>query len=167
MANAKKIIKNVQASMKPKKKPSFFVRLFVVFAVVMIGGAAWRILQDKHIFEQKQILAEEKQQMQEALGWGSELRIEKKADNIARIRFLLRDKARQPIKGAEVSLTLSHVNDASGVMAQSSLTLPLSMVEPGVYRGQAKLPLPGDWDASITAMIGKNSYQTIERVSLP
>ncbi len=167
MANATKTIKNVQSRAKQKQKPSLLLRMFVLFAIAMVSATAWRVLEDKYIVEQKQIRAEEKQKMQEALGWGSELRIEKKNDNIARIRFLLRDKSRQPIKGAEVSLTLSHVNDAGGVMAQSSLTLPLSMVEPGVYRGQAKLPLPGDWDASINAQIGENSYQTSERVSLP
>ncbi len=163
MGNVKK---QVQQRIKPKKESSFFIKLFVVFAVMMIGGTAWRMLDDQHIFEQKQIRAEEKQEMQEALGWGSELRIEKKEDNIARIRFMLRDKAHKPIQNAQVQLTLLHVKDGSGIMAQSSLTLPLSMVEPGVYRGQVKLPLPGDWDASITAQIGDNSYQTSERVTL-
>lgn len=156
-----------RSRIKQKKMPSLFIHLFVVFVIVMIGSAAWRMLEDKHLFEQKQIRTEEKQQMQEALGWGSELRIEKKQDNIARIRFMLRDKAHKPIQNAEVQLTLSHVKDGSGIVAQSSLSIPLSMVEPGVYRGQAKLPLPGDWDASITAKIGNNSYQTNERVNLP
>ena len=153
--------------LRPKKPLSWVFKLFFLISALIIGSAAFRYFEDKHIIEQMHSYAENKAQMQEALGWGSELKIEKKKEPTTKIRFMLRDKKHNPIRGAVVNVTLSHADDRNGVLAQNALTLPLTMVEPGVYRGQINLPLPGDWDASITAEIGGNAYQISERVTLP
>jgi nitrogen fixation protein FixH len=159
--------KVAQKKMRPKKPPSIPLRLFILVVVILLGGAVIRALEDKHVMEQLQIHTVEKQEMQEALGWGSELKIDKKSEPLARIRFMLRDKNRQPIRGANVQIALSHMNDNNDMITQNSITLQLSMVEPGVYRGQTNIPLPGEWAASINAEIGNNTYQVTERVILP
>jgi nitrogen fixation protein FixH len=159
--------KAFQKKMRPKKPSSIPLRLFILVVVILIGGAVLRTFEERHFIEQLQIRETTKQEMQEALGWGSELKIDKKAEPLARIRFMLRDKNRKPIRGATVQITLSHMNDSKDMATQNSITLQLSMVEPGVYRGQTNIPLPGEWDATLNAEIDANTYQVTERVTLP
>lgn len=154
-------------NIRPKKPVPMAFKLFFLVVVILLGGAALRYFEQQHFFAQLQQRTQEKEAMQEALGWGGELKIEKKSEPLAKIRFMLRDKAHSPIKGAAVQITLSYAADTNGILTQNSLTLPLSMVEPGVYRGQINLPTPGEWNAAISAQIGDNTYQTTERVTLP
>lgn len=159
---------NAAANKSRIKKPFPWVfKLFFVVATVLIAGAVLRYFEDKHIIDQIQVRANDKERMQEALGWGSELKIEKKSDPLAKVRFMLRDKNHEPIKGAVVKITLLQAVDQNNVLSQNAITLPLIMVEPGVYRGQINLPFPGDWDASISAQIGPSTYQVTERITLP
>jgi nitrogen fixation protein FixH len=165
-----KILKAVQKKMQPprQKKPiPLAFKLFFLVCFVLIGSAVVRYLEDKHMLDQLQIHAADKEKMQDALGWGSELKIEKTAKPLAKIRFMLRDKSHKPINGAVVNITFLHAEDRNNILTQNSLTVPLTMVEPGVYRGQIELPLPGEWDTSISAQIEQNSYQVSERLMLP
>lgn len=153
---------------KPAKRPMPLVfRLVLCVVLILIGGAALRYSEDKHLIEAIKERISDNQKMQEVLGWGSELKIDKKTDPTARIRFMLRDKNHEPIKGALVKLTLSHSSERNGILGQNSITIPLTMVEPGVYRAQASIPVPGDWDAAISAQIGSNTYQVNQRITLP
>ena len=167
MGANKVILKKAQKIKPPKRPIPWAFKLFFAIAFVIIGGAALRYVEEQHYINQLQIYADDKQKMQEALGWGSELKIDKKSEPLAKIRFMLRDQNHKPIQGAIVNITLSHASDVNGVLSQNSMNLPLTMVEPGVYRGQINLPLPGEWDASINAQIGQNSYQVNERLILP
>lgn len=167
MAVNKMALKAAAKKMYPKNPMPWAFKLFFIIAFVILGGAALRYVEDKHIIEQIHIQSDNKEKMQEALGWGSELKIEKKTEPLAKIRFMLRDKKHEPIKGAIVNITLSNADERNGILAQNSLTIQLTMVEPGVYRGQINLPVPGDWDAAITAQIGDNAYQVSERITLP
>ncbi len=152
---------------RPKKPTPITFKLFFLVAGILLAGAAIRYLEEKNFLQHLQQQAQEKQKMQEALGWGSELKIDKKVEPLAKIRFMLRDKNHAPIKGALVQITLSHAAETKDILTQNSITLPLTMVEPGVYRGQAKIPLPGEWEASVSAQIGDSSYQISERLTLP
>ena len=163
----KKNLKPIQKKLKLKNPFPFAFEIFFVVIIILIGGAVLRYLEDKHIIDQIQLYKADKEKMQEGLGWGSELKIDKGAQPLAKIRFMLRDKSHEPIKGAIVNVTLSHAAEVNDVLTQNSLTLPLTMVEPGVYRGQINLPLPGEWDAAVSAQIGQNSYQVNERLTLP
>lgn len=104
----------------------------------------------------------EKQKMQDALGWGSELLVDKKPGKPAKIRFMLRDKSRAPIKDATVQIVF-----VRPVEAGHDVTLLLKMDEPGVYRGEADLPLPGLWESHVSVQIGKDTYQVSDRHTLP
>ncbi|NDE89802.1 MAG: hypothetical protein EB059_01475 [Alphaproteobacteria bacterium] len=151
--------------MKKKSSP-LLPRLVAVVAIVLIAGAAWQYMVEKNYETQQQERTDNKQMMQDALGWGSELHFDKKENTITRIRFMLRDKQHNPIKGADVKIILSSTSQTKDILTQSNITLSLPMVEPGVYRGQIKLPHPGTWNAAINAQIGQNTYQITEHVAL-
>jgi nitrogen fixation protein FixH len=104
----------------------------------------------------------EKEQMQDQLGWGSELLIDKKKDQPAKIRLLLRDRNRKPISNAEVEITFTRpAGDGKPV------TVPMGMDEAGVYRTAADLPLSGLWEARVAVRAGENTFQTSKRITLP
>ncbi len=154
--------------MRPRiNSSSVAFKVFIIIVLVLMGGAVLRYLEENHILEQMKFHALEKDNMQEALGWGSELKIDKKAEPLTKIRFMLRNRDHAPIRGATVMATLSHAAEYGNILTQSSFDLPLTMVEPGVYRGQTHLPQPGDWNVLVNARIGQNTYQINERVTLP
>jgi nitrogen fixation protein FixH len=102
---------------------------------------------------------EDKQKMQDALGWGSELLVDRRTEKPANIRFMLRNKQREPIINATVHITLSQING-------KSISLPLIMDEAGVYRGEIPLPQSGVWDANTAVQIGTDTYQVTDHFTL-
>lgn len=102
------------------------------------------------------------ERVEDAFGWGSELRIDKKPNMPATIRFMVHDAERKPVRNANVKITF--VRPARDVKGAS---LVLDMDEPGVYRGIIDLPQGGLWEAHVSVAIGKSVYQVTKRAMLP
>src|ERR1043166_1913893 len=71
----------------------------------------------------------EKFRLQDGLGWGSDLTIDKMVDKPAELRLLLRDKNNAPVAGAGVA-----VHFIKPGQRMSSVIGTLGMAEPGVYK---------------------------------
>jgi len=163
--------KTIDSTKHPIDKyiPWFFVLFFLVLSCLM-GWFAWlansteRGVVSKHAYQHgiayNQIL--EKQRAQDALGWESDLTINKAASHPARAEFLLKDKQRGPIKGAQVQLSLIRPT-------QAGYDVKLMLIDKGNgrYVGETALALPGLWEAHIAVKSGEHSYQTSKRVTLP
>lgn len=104
----------------------------------------------------------EKERLDDGLGLGSELLIDKRKGEPARVRFMLRDKDRKPIANATGQITFLQPGKPG-----SALTMPLKMDSPGVYRSDINLPEGGEWEVRAAVSIGENSFQTSKRVTLP
>lgn len=149
--------------------PFYFIAFFVVLAGLMAWFAWLATSTDRGVVTQdayKKGLGYnrviEKQQLQDALGWGSELMIDKKPGAKAKIRFMLRDKDKKPVTGAAAQITFVRPTQAG-----HDVTAPLVMDEPGVYRAEVDVPLPGLWEATVAARAGENNYQATQRMTLP
>jgi FixH len=105
-----------------------------------------------------------KEQMEDGLGWGSELTIDKKEGQPATIRFLLRGKDRKPISEANAQIIFTPLSTTPDI---KTVTAPLNMDEPGVYRAIIDLPGPASWDVRTAIRVGKTAYQSTKRVNLP
>lgn len=148
---------------------SFFIFFFLGLALV-IGVVLW--LLSEHLqrsyptlfvgkYEGGRVRAQK--QVEDAFGWGSETLVDKRPDGPARIRFMLRDKAKRPVTGADVKVTFARKDGRS-----APLTFTLKSLEPGVYRLDAALPQgPATWMVRVRAMIGETAYQTSEEMDLP
>lgn len=149
--------------------PWFFVLFFLVLSCLM-GWFAWLANSTErgvvstrayqHGIAYNHIL--EKQRTQDALGWTSELSINKSAGNPVHAEFVLKDKQHAAIKGVQVQLTLIRPTQAG-----HDVTLMLTDKGQGRYIGEAPLPLIGLWEAHIAVKSGEISYQTSKRVTLP
>ena len=164
-------VKAIEPMRKPIDKfiPWFFVLFFSVLTCLM-GWFAWlanstdRGVVSTHAYENgiayNHIL--EKQRAQDALGWQSELTINKGVAEPVSADFVLHDKQNASINDAQVQLTLIRPTQAG-----HDVTIMLVNKGNGHYMGEAPLPLPGLWEAHITVKSGQNTYQTSKRVTLP
>ncbi len=149
--------------------PWFFVLFFLVLTCLM-GWFAWlanstdRGVVSTHAYQNglayNYIL--EKQRAQDALGWQSELTINKGVAEPVSADFMLHDKKNIPINDAQVQLTFIRPTQAG-----HDVTIMLVNKGNGHYSGEAPLPLSGLWEAHITVKSGQNTYQTSKRVTLP
>lgn len=147
----------------------FFIGFFLLLSL-LLGWFAWlaiktergvvttRAYQDGIAYNQ----TIEKQKAIDALGWRSEIKIEKTAGGPAHARFTLVDKGGKPVVGAQVRLAfIRPTQDGHDV------TLTLNETAPGTYTGSTPLAFEGLWEAHISAKAGKNEYQADQRVTLP
>ncbi|MBI3420245.1 MAG: FixH family protein [Proteobacteria bacterium] len=168
--------KTEEAEEKPAPKPAKPLPAWVpaavmglfLFLTVGVGYVIWLVVNTWHLVRDdfthmSSGRVVEKQRYEDALGWGSELMVDKKPGKPARIRFLLHDSARHPITDAvvEILMTQSQTPGAKPVSAA------LKMDEPGVYRGEVEMEGSGLWEAQIRVTQGKNSYQVTQRVMVP
>ena len=100
--------------------------------------------------------------VEDGFGWGSELLVDKKAGQPAKIRFMLRDKDRKPVANAETQITFFKPENPA-----RQFSSPMGMEQPGVYRTALDLPEPGYWEVRIHVKVGKTAYQTVRHVNLP
>lgn len=146
--------------MKKAEKTNYNALLFLVLFCVATFGIAygvWVVSGSKPDNITPRV--REVQQTQDALGWGSEILIDKKPNHPAKIRFLLRDKDKTPIAGAAVTVIFK-----KDVLEKK---VALVMVEPGVYRAELDLPVPGLWQAVAVVEAGTTSYQVVKEIVLP
>lgn len=147
------------------------IALFLVLAggisyAIWWGYGRWQKEQEAQKPQQEPGLSSghviEKERLDDGLGLGSELLIDKRKGEPARIRFMLRDKDRKPVANASGQITfVQPANPAN------TITAPLKMDSPGVYRSDINLPEGGEWEARIAVRIGDNAFQTSKRVILP
>lgn len=145
---------------------SFFVFFFIGLAL-LIGFVLWFVfarLREAYpvLFVGAYEIVREKKQIEDAFGWGSEILVEKRPEKPAKIRFMLRDRNRKPITGAQVQATLTRKDND-----KENFTVKLTSLEPGVYRGEVALPGPAEWVIQIGAMVSETAYQTTENITLP
>lgn len=158
------VIKN--EGMRAALSGSFFVLFFIGLAL-LIGFILWFVfarLREAYpvLFVGAYEIVREKKQIEDAFGWGSEILVEKRPEKPAKIRFMLRDRNRKPITGAQVQATLTRKDNA-----REKFTVKLTSLEPGVYRGEVTLPGPAEWVIQIGAMVSETAYQTTENITLP
>lgn len=152
------------------KNVAWFFIGFFVFLSVLLGSFAWiaiktdrgvittRAYQDGIAYNQ----TIEKQRAVDALGWHSELKIEKAPGGPAQARVLLTDKSGKAVTGAQVRLTLIRPTQGG-----HDAVVELKETAPGTYTGSTPLAYEGLWEAHISAIAGKNEYQADQRVTLP
>lgn len=148
--------------------PWFFVSFFVVLSGLM-AGFAWlatsteRGVVSAHAYQNGLAYNRtiEKQRAQDALGWTSDLKIEKQPSQNAHIHFKLADKNNKPLAHAQVQFMLIRPTQAG-----HDITLALKEDAPGSYFGEAPVPLKGLWEARITVKYDEYTYQAGQRVTL-
>ncbi|WP_222184822.1 FixH family protein [Geminicoccus harenae] len=96
---------------------------------------------------------------QTALGWQVEVAFRASAPSEGKLDVTLRDKAGQPISGAELEVVLVRPTQAG-----SDFRAYLNGVGSGVYQAELAFPAAGVWDAYLAARAGEDSYQRRERL---
>jgi hypothetical protein len=156
----------VAARKKPPEKDASFAGAWLpllVFAglAIAVAGVAWWFTKDREAPMKSRVV--ERQQVNDGLGWGSELLIDKKKSAPAVIRFMLRDQDRNPIIKAKVQITFVGGPPKNRQVIQGTLKED----EPGVYRGYVNLPQSGTWNIQVNAQAGDNAYQNVQEAKLP
>ena len=103
----------------------------------------------------------EKQQAQDALGWQGDLALSGQGQK-QDFTFTLQDKNHRPVANGDVRMALVRPTQAG-----HDMTVALKAAAPGVYTGQATLPLPGLWEAHVVVHAGDKDYQYSKRLSVP
>ncbi len=156
---------------KKERPPVFGAALILLFFAMAlgIGYLLWLVFTtyklvdpEAYLRAMRQGRVVERQSHEDALGWGSELLIDKKPDKKARIRFLLRNRLRRPVTDARVEIRLIDPNDFS----VRSRRVRLAMKEPGVYRGEVDIK-SGFWEAQIRVTEKGTAYQVTTRIFVP
>ncbi|MBL8668679.1 MAG: FixH family protein [Rhodospirillales bacterium] len=107
---------------------------------------------------------------QEARGWQADVRYAPRADAASaagreaaghegELVVTLRDKAGEPLYGLDVDAALIRPT-RSGLDTRVSL----QPAGNGEYRGEAILPLPGQWDVRVFARRGNEDFQATRRI---
>jgi nitrogen fixation protein FixH len=104
----------------------------------------------------------ERKQTEDALGWGSELMVDKKPGKPAKLRFMLRDANKRPIANATIQVSFTQIGGKGTTPA-----VTLTSQEAGVYRGEVAIAQPGNWEAHLVAETGENIYQIVQRFDIP
>ncbi|HVY12506.1 MAG TPA: FixH family protein [Alphaproteobacteria bacterium] len=146
-----------------------FLGLFL-FLALAVGYILWLVFTSYNLASDESYFKSfrdgrvvQKKTYKDPLGLDSELMVDKKRDKPARIRFLLRNKYRQPITDAKVDVRMVRPFDPKAKAYQAAL----AMSEPGVYRGEVDMPEGGEWEAHILVHQGQSAYQVTERVIIP
>lgn len=153
-----------------KKIPAWLWLVAFLLLAMGIGFALWFFQQKPETPANVRVMETEvprtrvtsSERVEDAFGWGSELRIDKKPGMPATIRFMVHDAERKPVRNARVTITF--VRPARDL---KNVVLILNMDEPGVYRGITDLPQGGLWEAHVSVIIGKSAYQVTKRSMLP
>ena len=98
------------------------------------------------------------QHRSERLGWTADADILDASPTGATVRVVLRDRARQPIVGARVSIEAIH-----NLQADERITATLGEAGKGEYSARMPLCRPGQWELRIDATQGRDRWVTSVR----
>ena len=158
---------------EPRGRGSLIPWLFVAFFVLILavnGIMVWFALESWTGLASNQAYDNgltynrnlEAKRRQEALGWRPELRAEADAELHGQAELVLVDSLGQPLVGATVTMQLERPTSEG-----SDITVAMTTVGSGVYRGAFTLPLPGAWNAHVTIRRGDALFVHEQRLVLP
>jgi hypothetical protein len=154
--------KSQKTKKQERSSAGAFLPLLVFFGLAaVVAGTAWFFTKDRAPEPKSRVT--ERQRVEDGLGWGSELLVDKKRDEPAVIRFMLRDQDRKPLVKAKVQVTFTGGPPRKRVVVQGMLKED----EPGVYRSSLALPHSGIWQVQVNAQAGENAYQNVQEMTLP
>lgn len=148
--------------------PWYFVIFFSALAAVFAGFAYIAhkthpgvVTEDAYEKGLKYNIQIARAQAQESLRWHSAFTLSHPSTEHWLLEFTLKDAAEKPVAGAKVSLKMMRPS-------RQSMDFMVDMAEtsPGIYAAEVKPPVPGLWEAQVSAVSGKNSYQAAQRVEL-
>lgn len=149
--------------------PWYFVAFFVALILVLVPmgiiavrtntGLVTEGAYEKGLTYNQSIQADEQQK---ALNWHGQLTFTPSSERAVMADFVLNDSFGQPLKNADVTLWLVRPTQA-GIDQRMNLSSQMD----GHYSGNVSLPVPGLWEARISAMYQGKNYQLVKRVSLP
>jgi len=101
--------------------------------------------------------------VQEARGWHLDIRYAPHPDEASahegELVVTLRDRGGEPLYGLDVSAAL--IRPTRGGLDSRIALQPAAS---GEYRGEATLPLPGQWDVRVYARRGEEDFQATRRI---
>lgn len=77
------------------------------------------------------------------------------------VSVTVRDAAAQPLKSAEVKLALVRPG-----LAKAEQLVSLVETDPGIYRGQIELTLPGKWVLAVQVQRGEDRYESQQHIEV-
>ncbi len=142
----------------------FFVLVFAVNGVmVWFALSSWTGLEITNPYERGLTYnrALEAAREQAALGWQADLRFEQTGPRHGTLEFRLQDRDGGRLAGAKVDAELVRPTEEGHDFA-----LDLSEREPGRYRAEVELPLPGQWEVRLAARARGEVYRLSPRIYL-
>ena len=157
-------------SRKPRQRgfwiPYVFFGMFGV--IIAVNGALiyWAVTtfpglsSDRH-YERGLAYNEvlEAQRQQAALGWRIAADLGEPLDGVARLEVALEDRDGQPLYAEAVTATLQRPT-VEGMDSRMVMT----PAGPGLYRADARVPLPGVWDLVLQVERGQDSHVSKQRL---
>ena len=145
--------------------PWYFVIFFVLLAL-LLGSFCWiafhtftgEITQEGYKKGLKYNTVLKEAESQAALGWKSSLDVATQGQT-AIIAFRLNDAQGKQLDGAEVLATY-----VRSTQAGHDVQIQLKSETPGIYKGEAELPLPGVWELHISVTKDGHHFQTMKTI---
>ncbi len=153
MKNGKKPPTKSKTTKTENSAAGHFIPFAFIGAALLIGFVLWLLQPPDSLTH-----TVANQRIENALGFDSDLSIEKRVDQPTKIRLMLRDRKHEPVKGAKAEIIFS----GQGKKIKEALV----MDEPGVYRAVLDVP-KGRWDARVTVQLGSYDFQAVKDVTLP
>lgn len=144
----------------------FFLVVFVVNAVfISLSMRTWTGLVTDGAYVKglafNQVL--HAQHQQDALGW--QIKLDSTGLSVGQegeLIVTISDRNGQPISKAEVKGLLFRP-----IQQAMDRSFVMSGQQPGQYKATVLIPLPGQWDVKLQAVVGSDSYRYVHRIHLP
>lgn len=159
-----------QSLPRPSDKwiPYYFFAFFIALVLVLVPMCVIAVRTNtgvvtEHAYEKGLAYnhAIENAEKQKALNWRGQLSLAPEADHV-KADFVLADAAGHPLKNADV--TLWFVRPMQSGLEQKVM---MQAGAAGHYGAQVTLPVHGLWEARVSAMVGDQNFQTVQRITLP
>ncbi len=153
---------------KESKTPLFFIAfifLYVLlnFIFIYISKSSYNGTVTENAYEKgisyNRVL--KSNQEQEKLGWIGTLEYHSIERSKIELTFTLLDKHQKPIKNAQVNAQIMRP-----VTDKYDSHITLKETSPGVYQEKLELPLMGQWEIKLKAILGNNDYFLNKRIIL-